>query len=67
METFRACADPEDDIFLERAYAAKADYLATGNLRHFPDSWKNTRIVSPRWLLDRLEAEKPKGTSSPER
>jgi uncharacterized protein len=30
------CDDPDDDIFLECAEAAAADYLVTGNPRHFP-------------------------------
>jgi len=28
--------DPDDNIFLECADAARADYLVTGNRRHFP-------------------------------
>jgi uncharacterized protein len=30
------CSDPDDNIFLECAEAAEADYLVTGNQRHFP-------------------------------
>ena len=58
METVRACSDPDDDIFLECAQAAQADYLVTGNLKHFPASWAGARIVTPRWLLDSLLAER---------
>lgn len=36
--------EEEDNRFLECAQAAKANYLVTGNLRHFPNSWKFTRI-----------------------
>lgn len=57
-ESVQACQDPDDDIFLECAQAARADYLVTGNLRHFPASWGNTKIVTPRWFLDRFLAEK---------
>ena len=57
----RACLDPDDDIFLECAQAACADYLVTGNIKHFPTSWKGTRIVTPRWLLDGLTAGKSEG------
>ena len=46
-----ACTDPDDNIFLECAQAAEADYLVTGNLWHFPDQWLTTRIVSPRDFL----------------
>jgi putative PIN family toxin of toxin-antitoxin system len=47
----RATADPDDDIFLECADAARADYLVTGNLRHFPKFWKQTKIVSSREFI----------------
>lgn len=43
--------DPEDNMFLECAEAARADYLITGNLRHFPSEWKQTRVVSSRQFL----------------
>jgi predicted nucleic acid-binding protein len=42
----RASGDPDDDKFLECADDARADYLITGNLRHFPRFWKATKIVS---------------------
>jgi len=51
-ETIEACSDPDDDIFLECADAARADYLVTGNLKHFPLSWASTQIVTPRRFLD---------------
>ena len=44
----RASSDPEDDKFLECADEARADYLVTGNLRHFPKFWKVTKVVSAR-------------------
>jgi len=59
----KACPDPDDDIFLECAQAARADYLVTGNLKHFPASWEGSRIVTPRWLLDTLSTEKSAGPS----
>jgi putative PIN family toxin of toxin-antitoxin system len=51
-DAVRVCVDADDDIFLECAQAAEAEYLVTGNLRHFPTSWGVTRIVTARWLLD---------------
>ena len=48
------CPDPDDNIFLECAQAANADYLITGNTRHFPSTWANTRVISPRDLLDHI-------------
>ena len=44
----RAASDPGDDMFLECADEARADYLVTGNLRHFPKFWKATKIVNAR-------------------
>jgi putative PIN family toxin of toxin-antitoxin system len=55
-EAIRACSDPDDDIFLECAHAAQANYLVTGNLKHFPTSWSGTQIVTARRLLDIVSA-----------
>ena len=44
----RAAADPDDDKFLECAEAARADYLITGNIRHFPTYWRATKIITSR-------------------
>jgi putative PIN family toxin of toxin-antitoxin system len=44
----RVTSDPDDNIFLECADSARADYLLTGNLRHFPRFWKQTKIVTSR-------------------
>jgi len=41
-------SDPDDNIFLECADAARADYLITGNTRHFPEFWKATKVISSR-------------------
>ena len=60
-ETIKACSDPDDDIFLECAGAACADYLVTGNLKHFPQSWANTLVVTPRRFLDLLAVETAAG------
>jgi len=43
--------DPEDNKFIECGDAARADYLVTGNVRHFPKFWKNTKIVTSREFL----------------
>ena len=40
--------DLDDNIFLECADAARADYLITGNQRHFPAFWKQTKIITSR-------------------
>ena len=46
-----ASVDDDDNRFLECAQAAAADYLITGNLRHYPDAWGATRIVNARAFL----------------
>lgn len=38
--------DPGDNKFLECADTARADYLITGNLKHFPKFWKKTKVIS---------------------
>jgi putative PIN family toxin of toxin-antitoxin system len=43
--------DPDDNKFLECAEAARADYLVTGNQRHFPRFWKRTKVVTARELI----------------
>jgi len=43
--------DPDDNRFLEFADSARADYLVTGNLRHFPRFWKRTKIITPREFI----------------
>lgn len=53
---FTASGSPDepDNRFLECAEAAGADYLVTGNRRHFPARWKITKIVSARELLEAI-------------
>ncbi|MGA9543299.1 MAG: putative toxin-antitoxin system toxin component, PIN family [Candidatus Sulfotelmatobacter sp.] len=48
VKRVEVASDPDDNIFLECADAAGADYLVTGNLKHFPRFWKKTKIVTPR-------------------
>jgi len=43
--------DPDDNIFLECVDAARADYLVTGNQRHFPRFWKKTKVITSRELI----------------
>jgi len=51
-EMVQMCRDPDDDIFLECAQASHAIYLVTGNTRHFPASWLDTQVVTPRRFLE---------------
>jgi putative PIN family toxin of toxin-antitoxin system len=49
--TVSESTDDSDNRFLECAEAAGADFLVTGDKRHFPRRWKKTRIVNARELL----------------
>jgi uncharacterized protein len=44
-------SDPDDNIFVECADAARADYLVTSNQKHFPKFWKKTKIITPREFI----------------
>jgi putative PIN family toxin of toxin-antitoxin system len=44
--------DEADNRFLECAETIDAEFLITGNKRHFPKAWKNTRIVNAREFLE---------------
>ena len=44
--------DAADNRFLECAEAGQADYLVTGNQRHFPKEWRETMVVNARELLE---------------
>lgn len=49
--------DPDDAPFLEVAIAGAADFLITGNLRHFPAAARGgIRVVSPRQWLNEMRA-----------
>ena len=49
--------DPADNQFLECAEAARADYLVTGNKRHFPPKWRQTSVVNARELIEWIAAD----------
>ncbi|MEI9980201.1 MAG: putative toxin-antitoxin system toxin component, PIN family [Edaphobacter sp.] len=44
-------SDPDDNAFIECADAARADYLITGNQKHFPPFWKSTKIITSREFI----------------
>lgn len=50
--TITAARDPDDNMFLECAEEAGANYLVTGNKKHFPAKWKKTKVVSGREIMD---------------
>jgi putative PIN family toxin of toxin-antitoxin system len=43
--------DPDDNMFLECADVTRADYLVTGNQKHFPRFCKKTKIITPREFI----------------
>lgn len=47
-----ACSDPDDNLLLDTALAARARYVVTGNLRHFPARWQGIEVVNARTLLE---------------
>ena len=56
MPTRKVSASPDeaDNRFLECAESARADFLVTGNKKHFPKRWKTTEVVNTRELLGRI-------------
>jgi putative PIN family toxin of toxin-antitoxin system len=51
--------DEPDNRFLECAEKGEADYLVTGNKRHFPKGWKTTQVVNARELLELIGLNLP--------
>ena len=49
--TLSVSSDEPDNRFLECTETAGADFLVTGNRRHFPKQWKMTRVVNARELF----------------
>ena len=63
-----AATDPDDNRLLECAHGAAAQWLITGNLRHFPSDWptngrQGTQVVNARQFFTAnpglLEPESP--------
>ena len=52
----KATSDPDDNMFLECALEARADYVVTGNVRHFPARFQDIRVIQPRRFLSILMA-----------
>ncbi len=50
-----ALPDSGDQMFIEVAVASHADFLVTGNLKHFPDeATESVSVISPRAFLDAM-------------
>jgi putative PIN family toxin of toxin-antitoxin system len=50
-QRLEVASDPDDNMFLECADKAGADYLITGNQKHFPQFWKKTKIITSREFI----------------
>ncbi len=55
-DALHVSAHEADNRFLECANFSNADFLVTGNKRHYPPLWKNTRVVNAREFLDLIGA-----------
>lgn len=53
----RECTDENDNKFLECALEARADYIVTGNVRHYQPQFQDIRVIPPRQFLTILAAE----------
>ena len=51
--------DPSDEKFLACAIAAHADFLITGNVKHFPKTFRYVSVVTPRAFLDAITDSLP--------
>lgn len=51
------CKDEDDNKLLECAEAASADYLVTGNLRHFPKQHEQTQVINARAFIEIITPE----------
>jgi putative PIN family toxin of toxin-antitoxin system len=51
-KTVKKSPDESDNNFYDCAEAGQADFLITGNNRHFPLSHKGTQIVTPREFIE---------------
>jgi len=55
--SLKIAPDPDDNRFLECAEAARADFLVTGDERHFPRQWRQTLVVNAKDLLEWIVPE----------
>lgn len=57
-ETLKISEHEEDNRFYECATAAAAQYIVTGNTKHFKKPHKATKIITARRLLEIVASEK---------
>jgi uncharacterized protein len=57
--TLKISSDEDDNRIYECAAEALADYIVTGNTRHFPRPYQTTRIITARQLVELLLGKQP--------
>ena len=57
--TLKISSDDDDNRIYECAAEALADYIVTGNTRHFPRPYKGTSILTARQLVELLLGKQP--------
>ncbi len=55
-ELLKVTRDPDDNMILECAVEAGAEFVVTGNTRHFPSRLRSLQILAPRHFLIVLAA-----------
>ena len=53
-EALRISTHEADNRIYECAAASKADYIVTGNKKHFPKGYEHTQVVNARELIEWL-------------
>lgn len=51
MRALQVAKDPDHNKSVECADSARADYLLTGNQRHFPKFWKKMKMITSREFI----------------
>jgi uncharacterized protein len=59
--TLSISRDESDNRFYECADGGNADYIVTGNIRHFPVRHKKTEIVTPSEFIARVASDLARG------
>lgn len=49
------CSDHDDAFILGTAVAGKAEFLITGNVKHFPKTHQGVEVIAPREFLVRVK------------
>jgi len=58
-KTLKISDHEDDNRFYECAAEALADYIVTGNTKHFPRPYKTTQIITARQLVELFHGKQP--------